>query len=505
MLRLFRSLAHSIGASIRHDPELERLITTHPRTCRFFAKRFDRKEPFGLRLTIGASISGIFLFLFFGVVEDLVSRDPLIEADLRIVSLVQMFRAPAFDNVMVFFTYLGNWQIVFAGAGLLGIGLALSRRWVWLAAQLVSIGAGESIVWGFKNLFHRPRPDLVNALVPAQGPSFPSGHAFVAFAFYGLVAWFAINRAKTLRLRALLFFAAAAVAVTVGFSRVYLGVHWPSDVLASYVLGSAWLATVVTALTIAEARVAESRLSPMTPANWVVGGVLALIWGGTVIAFYETHPLETRTRREPTVIELAENDFSTGLFAVAPRFSEDIIGVPMEPINVILVGSEGYVAKAFEDAGWKPTDRITIGNAWRLLGAELLNRSYPQAPGIPSFWRGNPNKTGFERPTGSNSARERHHLHLWDTPFRVGGTPVWVGTVHLDKPVTTSTGILLPIHQIDPAIDSEREALRASLSGGPCIAQSVEEAITEPMMGQNAVGSPFFTDGKAIQVVLNCG
>ncbi len=504
MLGLARSLLKSILTATRHDPEVERLITTHPRAWQFLVGRFDRTEPFGLRLTIGVAISSFFLFFFFGVVEDLISRDPLVEADLRIVSLVQMFRAPAFDRIMVFITYLGNWQIVLAGAGLLAIGLALSRRWLWLAALLISIGGGEGLVWGFKSLFHRPRPDLVNALVPAQGPSFPSGHAFVAFAFYGLVAWFVIGRARTLGVKALLSVAAVVAVATIGFSRVYLGVHWPSDVLASYVLGAAWLTALITALAVAEARAAKNPPRPKIAGNPLVAGALFLLWAGAVAAFYETHPLKALARHEPAAIDLSENNFPAGMFAIVPRFSEDIVGAPMEPINIILVGSESDVSRAFEEAGWKPTDRITVGSTWRLIVAELRDRPYPQAPGTPTFWSGNPNKWGFERPTASDSARERHHLHLWGTAFRVAGNPVWVGTVHLDKLAATPTGIRLPIHQIDPAVDQERDVLRADFSGAPCVTRLVEEPITEPMIGQNAVGSPFFTDGIALVAFVKC-
>src|SRR6266481_5760507 len=134
MLRLARSLFRSILSAIRHDPEVERLSGTHPRAWRFLVKRLSRVEPFGLRLTIGMAFSIFLLILFFGVVQDLIARDPLVEADLRIVSLVQIFRTPAFDRIMVFITYLGNWQIVLAGAGLLAVHLALARRWLWLTS-----------------------------------------------------------------------------------------------------------------------------------------------------------------------------------------------------------------------------------------------------------------------------------------------------------------------------------------------------------------------------------
>jgi hypothetical protein len=71
------------------------------------------------------------------------------------------------------------------------------------------------------------------------------------------------------------------------------------------------------------------------------------------------------------------------------------------------------------------------------------------------------------------------------------------------SPVTLA--IFFPIHQVDPAVDREREALRADFSRASCVARLVEKPVTEPMRGQNTVGSPFFTDGLALVVFLKCG
>ncbi len=467
-------------------------------------RRLSAAEPLGLRLTVGVAIFLLFLFLFFATVEDLISKDPLVKADLRIVSLVQIFRASSFDNLMLFITYLGNWQVVAAGAGGLAFFLLLSRRGAAALALLISIGAGEGLVWVIKTLAGRPRPDLVNALAPAQGPSFPSGHAFVAFAFYGFAVWLAFDRTQRRCFKGLIAIAGILFVAALGFSRVYLGVHWPSDVLASYALGGAWLTAVITALTVAKEPVDASRSRHTNGRNGLVAGTLFLAWVGFVVSFYISHPLVKRDRPKVAPVELSASDFPKDLFAFISRFSEDIAGKPMEPINTILVGSNGDLSRAFEEAGWEPTDRITIGTAWRMLVAVLGNRSYPGAPGIPAFWQGRPNELGFERPTSTRSARERHHLHLWNTPFEASGAAVWVATVHLDKLAVTSTGIYLPIHEIDPAIDRERQALRADLSQTRCMERSYEAAITEPMMGYNAFGNPFFTDGKALVIFLKC-
>lgn len=78
MLRLARLLFRSVSIAIRHDPEVERLLAIHPCVRRFLVKRLNHAEPFGPRLTIGMAISILFLILFFGVVQDLLSSDPLL-------------------------------------------------------------------------------------------------------------------------------------------------------------------------------------------------------------------------------------------------------------------------------------------------------------------------------------------------------------------------------------------------------------------------------------------
>ncbi|CAN7720235.1 LssY C-terminal domain-containing protein [Phyllobacterium sp. LjRoot231] len=466
-------------------------------------KRFSTNEPFGLRLTIGVALSVIFLWLFLSVVEDLISNDPLVVADLRLVSLVQMFRNPHLNTVMLFLTYLGNWQIVAAGACLFGLYLALTRQWRGFLALFISILGGEFLVWLGKTGFARPRPDLVNALIPAQGLSFPSGHAFVAISFYGLVAWFVIERTKTNVAKAIIVVLATVLVLAIGLSRIYLGVHWPSDVLASFALGAAWLAVIITSFSVSQASKPEVPLHSPTWAGRLAS-LFIIVWIGVVVVFSYLHPLVVRHASVATAVDLTTSDFPSGLFAAAPRFSEDIVGRPMEPINVILVGSEADLTKAFLDAGWEPTDRISFGSSWRLLIAELRNEPPPRAPGLPTFWQGQPNRRGFQHVDPMGSARERHHLHVWDTAFRVAGNAVWVGTVHFDREAQTAGGTGLLIHQIDPAVDRERESLKSDLSRTKCAKRIDEAVVTEPMLGQNAVGSPFFTDGKAFVVFLKC-
>ena len=93
---------------------------------------------------------------------------------------------------------------------------------------------------GLKAAFARARPDLVDHLVEVVSPSFPSGHALMSAAVYLTLAGLLGRRGVDAPVRRSLFWLAVALVLLIGISRVYLGVHWPSDVLGGWVLGALW-------------------------------------------------------------------------------------------------------------------------------------------------------------------------------------------------------------------------------------------------------------------------
>ena len=123
----------------------------------------------------------------------------------------------------------------------------LARRGARLASFPVvcSIGAA-ALVAVEKTLVGRPRPATADRLVSVSGAAFPSGHAAQSVACYGAVAVVAIWLTRSWWARAAIAAAAVVVAAAVGGSRVYLGVHWPSDVVAGWLLAAAWLSSMAT-------------------------------------------------------------------------------------------------------------------------------------------------------------------------------------------------------------------------------------------------------------------
>lgn len=168
--------------------------------------------------------------------------------DAYISNLIYGLRTPALDGVMLFITYLGDWQVVLALALITCAALAFKKKWLYIAAILFATGGGEALVWLIKNFVRRPRPLADGALITETSFSFPSGHAFIGIAFYGLLIYFLLRRIKNRSGKTALIAAGALLAFAIGYSRIYLGVHWPTDVLAGLMLGAAWLAVTVKVL-----------------------------------------------------------------------------------------------------------------------------------------------------------------------------------------------------------------------------------------------------------------
>ena len=146
---------------------------------------------------------------------------------------------PTLDRYMTALTWLAQGEITIPI--LLGIGGILVYRNDTIAALVLAIGlSGSWLLNGiFKSLFRRKRPDLWASSKRPMDYSYPSGHAMSAISFYGLLA---ANLTQCLSIPlAITATMAAGLSLGVGFSRVYLGVHWPTDVLSGWVAGGIWL------------------------------------------------------------------------------------------------------------------------------------------------------------------------------------------------------------------------------------------------------------------------
>ncbi len=162
-------------------------------------------------------------------------------ADLRIMDVVYGWRSPLLTGMMLAATNLGTAYPI-AALALAMIPWRKRRKEVLAFVAIFMMGVLVHTL--LKGLIHRPRP-LISPLVEQSGYGFPSGHAMNAVVFYSAVAFFLFRLMKKNGLRLLVILAAAGIIILTGFSRVYLGVHYPSDVVAGYLVGAWWLAVAL--------------------------------------------------------------------------------------------------------------------------------------------------------------------------------------------------------------------------------------------------------------------
>lgn len=154
-----------------------------------------------------------------------------------------------FETSVMDITALGGFAVL-ALVTLLAVGYLLAiKRWGGALMLLAATLGGTAISEGLKMGFNRPRPDLVAHIVETTSMSFPSGHAMLSAVTYLTLGALIARTQHSRQLRGYVLGAAILLTLLIGASRVYLGVHWPTDVLAGWCLGAAWALVCWTAAT----------------------------------------------------------------------------------------------------------------------------------------------------------------------------------------------------------------------------------------------------------------
>ncbi len=200
----------------------------------------------GLQLTLGLALFAAGAWLFGGITEDVVTGDPLTAFDRRIAVWFNAHQNPHVTTFMLWVSRLHTWPYVTAVvAAFLGY-LAWRHRRKWIVFVLVAVPGGLLLNTIVKLAVHRARPMLSGLAAQLHTYSFPSGHTAAATLLWGTFAMFLIPRVRAWRWKALVAIVAVILVLLVAQSRVYLGVHYVSDVIGAAVEESAWLALTYT-------------------------------------------------------------------------------------------------------------------------------------------------------------------------------------------------------------------------------------------------------------------
>lgn len=233
-------------AWVADHPAVAWVRSRYPRQWGFLGRRFTPGEAAGLTLTLGVA-AVLALGMGFGeLLDNVLEGEGIAVADRPVVRFLAAHRRPWLIAAARVITDIGSPVGVAVTAVVVGVGLAWVRRsWLPLLVFALGVGGIGVINMTVKRLVGRGRPPLATAVLDERGFSFPSGHTVGTTVVWLLLAWMIGHWVISRRaVQVAVWTGALLMIVAVGATRVYLGVHFPSDVLAGWALGAAWAVTI---------------------------------------------------------------------------------------------------------------------------------------------------------------------------------------------------------------------------------------------------------------------
>jgi len=396
-------------------------------------------------------------WLFFGVLEDVVSGDPLVLADGAIYRALQDLRTAPGDAVMIAITELGDTIVVVVVTIIVFLWLAWRRAWRTAAYWLVAVAGASALNTAIKVALHRARPgELLYS--GSSAFSFPSGHSTANVVLYGFLAFLVVREIRP-AWRLSVALGAATLIFLIAFSRLYLGAHWFSDVIGGLAFGSAWLAV----LGLSYLRRQAERIEP--------GGLLALGCAALVLAggfnVYRSHATDIERyaikRATPT---MAAAKWWASDWQQLPARRIDLTGEVEEPLTFQWAGSLKNLKDVLQQDGWRASTAWAPLNAltWLTASADSAN-----LPVVPFLAGGRFPSLTLVRPRGD----VRLVLRMWAIDLKLingQASPLWVGSVveeRLYHPLS-----LFTLTSTQPEMNAPRSALAATLDGGRLVSRT---------------------------------
>ena len=489
-----KSLALSIRDGLATNDYIKKLSKSKSPLLIWMKRRIKRNSPYGLALTLTLLIAVFFLVNFLTLLFAVSSKGSLTHVDTRVLNLIPSIRTPTqttFFRVVTTFANVETFILLIVTMAV----LLWRKHQRLLAGIVVGVAAGEeSVTFIVKHLVHRMRPDHALSLIRENGFSFPSGHETRATVIFGLLAYVVYKTYSSTRVRLVTIGSYVLIAFLVAVSRIYLGVHYPTDVWGSILLGGSMLTLVIGFLEIGS-RYEVYGDKKLELSNKTISAVPAVLLAFALIASPSLVHIQPGVATFayttlPTIDEITVQKL--------PLYSETLTGSRMEPINFIYVGYKNQIVSVFQSHGWYKADPSTLGNTLKALAVGFQGRQYLTAPVTPSYLNFKPEDLAFEQSTKSHSLRQRHHTRIWLTDYVLSdGRPIWVATASFDEGIEFAGPAKLPTHHIDSNIDAERLYITKSLSLPNNLI-----SVVQPQLGKNASGDSFFTDGKAQLIKL---
>lgn len=187
----------------------------------------------------------IFSFIFIKILNSIaLIKNLIIKIDFWIANFVQNIRSEILTKFFKAITYLGEWKWIFVAILILVITFIIKKYWQHLILLIAATLGSEIFIYSIKHLIKRTRPSFLSIILENDF-SFPSGHSLIAISFYGILTYFLSQKFYKKWQKIIIWTSVGFLIIMISFSRIYLGVHWFSDVIAGIIAGLIWLIIII--------------------------------------------------------------------------------------------------------------------------------------------------------------------------------------------------------------------------------------------------------------------
>jgi len=239
--------------SFRNLTLVQKLARRSPWLWAFLRQRLSPQGYLGLHLTVGLIIGFISFRLFAVITEIVLESQAIAQFDQALVGALHHNAHPTAVTFFLIITDLAGRYATIGIGFVVGLILLLYRERLLLISWLVTLFGGSLLNTGLKAIFQRARPEFENPFLVEANFSFPSGHAMGSLIIYGMLTYLLVILLNRYLEKVILVIAVALI-LLIGFSRMYLGVHYFSDIVAGYVAGVGWLAITISGTEVARRR-----------------------------------------------------------------------------------------------------------------------------------------------------------------------------------------------------------------------------------------------------------
>ncbi|SDR25737.1 bifunctional DedA family/phosphatase PAP2 family protein [Pseudovibrio sp. Tun.PSC04-5.I4] len=385
------------------------------RFSQWIAHTYDPENP----RSVGMLVSAFFLLVtlpgFIWFTGAVAPGMPMARADLAISNFFQIARTPVIDEIMVMITMMGDGMVTATVTFAAGIYLFARKAWRRATGFVIAIASSSIFVVITKALIGRYRP--IELYSGADSFSFPSGHATINTVLVGVLAVLAAHDRSRLT-KTVVYSIAATYAILIGFSRIYLGAHWLSDVLAGLLFGAGTVFFFSFVFGhIHNEKIGRNALIVIS----VIALALASVWH--INANYATAAKAYEPRSESVVIQ--KSSWRVQDWRLLPANRVSLSGDLEEPIILQWSGTPEDLELRMKKLGWQNAPEWSVPTATGYLKGETPAGALPPVPHT---------NTGFLPALTmvyENDQDHRQVFWLWETRFKLSGVNGTLSTLYI--------------------------------------------------------------------------